>query len=559
MEFHLADTDILMAAAIPAGAYVSMPKLLVMFLLLIPWIVAIPWIFADARKFGPLQPIWTSAALGCGVITLLAWLMVPIYLLGLAIHLVLTWAVCFAYIYWRDQKVPLEGRVLSAEHLKGIVTFQRKPKKVEVLEKVKIYGADGKIVMPPGESATDHQRNIYNTAQSFLYDVIYHRASEADVAPAGKNARVRFVIDGVVNERLPMEIPASQDLIQFIKGPAGMDTQDVRKPQKGSISIDIGGVGNATDMMITTAGTTHGQKMRIKIVQEIVRTDLEQLGISKDVLEQLRNMNASDNGLIIVSAPPGNGLTSTLYSLLREHDAFIKQIMTIENKKTIDLENVTQKTYDSRQEVSGELTAALRLDPAVIMIDQCPDRATAELITDAAKSKCILLGIRAQRAFQALAKWIKVRGDNEAATENLLGVLCQVLVRKLCPNCRQSYRPDPKMLSKANIPADKGEKFFRPPTRPITDEKGNEITCMTCQGTGYFGRTGVFELLKINDDIRNLIIENASLENIKSACRRHKMLYLQEQALKKVIQGETGIKEVIRVTQSPQSSGGKKS
>ncbi len=554
MEYQLVNTGILAAAALPAGGYISLFKLVFMLLVLTPWIFILPWVFDDARKFGRLQPIWTAAVMAAGILSFIIWLLVPIYLIGLGVHLILTWATCISYVYYRDQKVQPEGRVLTSEHLKGILTFQRSAKKIDVLEKVKIYGDDGK---PKGESAGNQQRRIYNMAQDFLYDVIYHRASEVDITPAGNNARVRFVIDGVVNERPPMELPDSQALIQFLKASAGMDPNEIRKPQKGSISIDLGGVGNATDMMITTDGTTQGQKMRLKVVQEIARTKLDELGITDDVMGKLRQMIASDNGLIIVSAPAGNGLTSTLYSLLREHDAYVKQIMAFESKNIIDLENVTQRTYSSDNDLESELQAGLRLDPDVVMVDKCPDKRTAELITQAAQSKNVLLGIRASSAFQALAKWVKVRGDAAGATENLLGVLCQVLVRKLCPNCREAYHPDPKMLAKANIPADQARQFYRPPTKPLTDEKGNEITCMTCQGTGYFGRTGVFELLKINDEIRQLIIENASLDKIKTTCRKQKMLYLQEQALKKVISGETSVREVIRVTQPEKRPGDK--
>jgi type II secretory ATPase GspE/PulE/Tfp pilus assembly ATPase PilB-like protein len=132
-------------------------------------------------------------------------------------------------------------------------------------------------------------------------------------------------------------------------------------------------------------------------------------------------------------------------------------------------------------------------------------------------------------------------------------VLCQILVRKLCPTCREEYRPDPQILAKANIPADKVESFYRTPTKPRLDEKGNPITCQTCQNTGYYGRIGVFELLQVTDEIRQMIAGGAALAAIKSAARKNKMLYLQEQALAKVIAGVTSIQEVIRVSQEAQA------
>ena len=124
-----------------------------------------------------------------------------------------------------------------------------------------------------------------------------------------------------------------------------------------------------------------------------------------------------------------------------------------------------------------------------------------------------------------------------------------MLLRKLCTNCREAYRPDPQLLAKANLPADRIDKFHRPPTQPLTDEKGNPIVCPACQGMGYYGRTAVFELLEVTEELQELVTANASASQIKAACRKRNMLYLQEQGLRKVIAGVTSIREVIRVSQ----------
>ena len=144
---------------------------------------------------------------------------------------------------------------------------------------------------------------------------------------------------------------------------------------------------------------------------------------------------------------------------------------------------------------------------------------------------------------------MKLVGSTKEATEGLRGILCQILLRKLCTTCREAYRPDPKFLAKANLPAQKIEAFYRPPSQPLTDEKGRPYICPTCHGNGYFGRTGVFELMEITDEVRQLLRAKAPASQIQSACRKNKMLYLQEQALRKVIEGVTSIQEVIRVTQ----------
>jgi type II secretory ATPase GspE/PulE/Tfp pilus assembly ATPase PilB-like protein len=157
--------------------------------------------------------------------------------------------------------------------------------------------------------------------------------------------------------------------------------------------------------------------------------------------------------------------------------------------------------------------------------------------------------MQATDTFAALARWVRLCGNASTAAGPLRGILCQVLLRKLCPNCREAYPPNPEMLAKANLAASRVQKLYRPPTKPLMDEKENPITCPTCQGSGYLDRTAVFELLEVTEEIRQMIVGGGSLAQIKAACRKSRMLYLQEQALRRAIEGTTSIQEIIRVWQ----------
>ena len=306
--------------------------------------------------------------------------------------------------------------------------------------------------------------------------------------------------------------------------------------------------------MLTTAGSTGGQRMQFRIVGEAVRTDLNELGLNPDTLEQLAAANGQRAGLIIVSGRPKNGVTSTLYSLLRKQDAFTMQLMTVEASPLVDLENVTQNPYESNDDLPKVLAATARRDPDVIMVDQCPDAVTADLIQRISATKLVLLGMRAKDSFVALAKWAKVSGDATKAVTPLLGISCQLLIRRLCLECRHPYTPDPQLLAKVNLSGQSIDKFFRRAPKGRTDEKGKPLFCNACQETGFLGRTGVFEFLQMTDEIKGLVIDGADVRNIKAACRKNRMLNLQEQALRKVIAGVTSINEVIRVTQEGKKS-----
>jgi len=546
-------SDIL-GTVLAVGGYVSPVKLAAMVVLAIPWLYAAPWVAKDARRVRAPEALWNGAVLGAGALGMLLWLVVPVYAVGLLLYVVLSGATLSAYIVYRNGRVKESHRIFTGEWFQRL-TSRRKAETIVVEQLVKIYDSHNKIVLsPPPGKADPGLIETYNLAQNLLHDMVWRRASRVDIAPAGQQAAVRYEIDGVVIPQASMNLADSEALINFLKAPAGMDAQERRRPQEGHVSVDITEGGHATDIVLTTAGTTGGQRMQFQLVKEAIRTNLEELGMTDDVLRRVGELNLAGNGFLIVSGPPRSGVTSTLYSLLKQHDAFIRQLVTLEKQPVVDLENITQHTYADDASLAATLAAALRRDPDVVMIDQCPDAKTAQLICDAAGRKSLLLGMHATDAFQALAKWVKVSGDPVAATKNLRGVLCQALLRKLCPTCREAYRPDPQLLAKANLGGQQIDSFYRPPTKPLVDEKGNPVTCPSCQGSGYVARTAAFELLEITDELRQMVAQNASLSQIKAACRKNRMLYLQEEALRKVIDGVTSIQEVIRVTQHAKKS-----
>ena len=539
----------------PLGGYMSLEKIIIMLVLLVPWMFLAPWAQRDARDIKLQTQAVGAMMFAGGAIGMLIWILTPLFYIGLAIYVVLVASTTLGYVFYRNTKVALQYRLLSRDHFRSAFTKDA-TLKVKTETRLKIYDASGRLAGIPDEGATIEEKTAYNAAQALLYDLLYYRASEADLAPAGEESKLRLLVDGAIVSRPTLNIEDSELVVQYIKGLAGLDMTERRKPQQGRISVDM--VNQPVDMLIITAGTTHGQRMQFRIIQESIHTKIDELGMPDDILAKIQAANQIGPGLILVSARPKNGLTSTLYSLLKCHDSFTLQLSTLESSVTFELDNVSQDAYQGDPEAERkQLVSTLRHDPHVVMIDQCPDANVAAEIVKAAAERLIIAGVTASDTFTALAKWIQRAGDAAAAMTSLKIVLSQVLVRKLCPECREGYRPDPSLLAKANISADAADEFFRPPTKPRLDDKGkplvdadgNPIPCETCRGAGYFGRVGVFELLEVTDQLRQLVAEGASLSKIKAACRKDQMLYLQEQALQKVITGITSVQEVIRVTQ----------
>ncbi|HHH76358.1 MAG TPA: hypothetical protein ENL03_04970 [Phycisphaerae bacterium] len=511
-------------------------------------LIAAPWVHHDAKRVHANQPLWSAIAV-CGILAAVClWLVVGQFIVGMGLYIVLVGAVFGGYVAHRNSKVDEPYRVLTPRHISTLMSNRKsRSEQAEVLSRCLLYTADSSLVKAPSDDSDPTEIAAYNLAQELFFDLLWRRASQAEIVPKGQRASVRYVIDGVASRREPMEIANSQLLVDFLKKIANMDIAEHRRPQKGLISVEIT-AGESVEVMLSTAGSTEGQRLGIKIVQETIQTDLDKLGMSDAALDRLHHLT-DKGGVLIVSGRSGSGVTSTLYSLLRTQDAYIKQLETLEAKAAIDLENVTQSEYGRKEKLTAAMTASLRHEPDVLMVDNCLDSEQAELIVNAGQKITVYLGMAASDSFTALAKWVKLCGNTPDAIERLNAVLCQILIRKLCPNCREPYRPDPALLAKANLAGDKIDRFYRTPTKPLTDEKGNEIICHLCQGSGYLGRTSVFELLELTDETRNLIRSGASLVQIKTAFRKNKMLYLQEQALRKVIRGTTSIQEVLRVTQ----------
>ncbi|HUS91327.1 MAG TPA: ATPase, T2SS/T4P/T4SS family [Phycisphaerae bacterium] len=530
------------------GGYSALVKFLVFLVFLAPWWYFATWVNRDATRLFGSATTWSGVVLGAGALGVLVWLVMPFFVVGLLFYAIVTGGAIGAYIVHRNGKVEPGKRVLTREHLGGAMK-RRGRLDVQISTQVVLYDRDEVVVPPPDLSAENEQLiGTYNLVQDLLHDMVWRRASEAAITPSGNVARCLYVIDGVASERPSMSPGDSERIAQFLKDIAGMDLEDVRRPQKGKLSVDLDGA--RADVELSTAGTTGGQRMMFRFIQESVRTQLELLGLPEDILEEVRKLRDVDNGLFLVSGRRGAGVTSTLYAILRQRDAFMYNLFTLETAPAVDLENITQVSYGEEAKLTGALTMILNEGHAdVLMIDQCSNADAAKMIAKVAAKMPVLLGIQAGDSFSALARWVQLCGDPGLAVRILRGISCQMLVRRLCTECREAYRPDPARLAKLNLAGEKIDVFYRPGKPTVQKPKGPVEVCPACQGSGYRGRTAVFELLKLTNDIRKLIIDGATVAQIRAACRKNKMLYLQEQTLRKVIDGTTSIEEVVRVTQ----------
>ncbi len=546
----------LLAIMPPLGGYASPVKLVMMLLVVGLWLGICGWVDRDAAHVKTERYQWLGVIYGAGVLGFIFGVLLPwsggLFVVGWLILTAMVAGATLFYVKHRNTLVPVETRVTAGSMARRAAGwFSGKQVKAQIEEKIRITNARGNQVTVPKDN---EEQRAYAAAQDLLLDAVTRRATDVDIVPSGERIRMAYRIDGVVTEREPVDRETGDGALTFLKQIAGLDVDERRRPQMGTIEASRGMIGSALEDLVSieirTSGSTAGERMILRILAEEANFRLPDLGLTPQQLAQLEAAAGGKDGLIIVSGPRSSGLTSTLYAFLRGCDAFTQNIHTLELDPSMDLENITQNVFDGQQEgvtFARRLQTILRRDPDILMVADCPDKDTARLLAAASgQRQRVYLGMSAKNSLEALKRYMTFVGDHELAAKPLRAVLCQRLVRILCENCREDYKPDPDMLRKANLPADRIEAFYKA-AGTIPDKDGNPVTCPMCQGSGYIGRTGVFELMVFSEEMRQAL-SRGDLAKVKAIARKSKppMLYLQEEGLRKVMAGTTSMKEFLR-------------
>ncbi|MHC4207392.1 MAG: GspE/PulE family protein [Planctomycetota bacterium] len=535
----------LLSAFVEFGGYISIIKLIGYIILFLGWLPLVGWIHNDAKTVETNDNLWTGIILGAGAAGAIIWLLIPIFIVGMLFYLIAVGAISLAYVKHRNARVLDFDKVLTIDHIKSL--FVSKEKKLEALKSFTFVTANKNEIPVPEPRTPDFFG--YKTAYEILNDAIWRRASSIVFSPTAQDYQVAYNVDGTSLKQPSIARDQMQYFIRFVKEIANLDTKEKRKPQKGKFKIrqkedDI-------PWEVTTAGSTAGEQVRLKLITQEGMARITEIGLMPEQEAMLNQFREVKQGVFIISGPRKNGITTTLYALLRNHDAFINSINTLERQPSAQMPNITQNIFNltdtGTTTFAKKLQSVVRMGPDIIGISDCEDAETAQIACAAARDgKLVYITIKADSAIQALGKWLKYVGNKSVAADTLLGLSNQRLIRLLCDECKQAYAPDKELFKKFNITSEKTKVLHR--TGKVQyDKHGKPSTCEHCQGTGYFGRTAVYEIITLNDDLRKVIKKSKSLPEIGTQFRRAKMLYLQEQALRKVITGKVAINEMIRV------------
>ncbi|WP_437283157.1 GspE/PulE family protein [Sorangium sp. So ce375] len=364
-------------------------------------------------------------------------------------------------------------------------------------------------------------------------------ASDIHVEPKRDGIRVRYRVDGVMvaQGQIPIEIAPS--LTSRVKVLARMDMTERRLPQDGQFSLELHGH-PLIHLRASTFPAIHGETLVLRVLLSHQLIALDKLGLSEGDLPRLERLADRPSGLIVVCGPTGSGKTSTLYSLIKVMKTSELSIVTLEDPIEVEFADITQGQTNPRQgfTFATGLRAILRQDPDVIMVGEMRDPETAQIALQASLTGHLVLStLHTSDAVDTVARLVDLGAESWIVANALLAVIAQRLVRRLCEECAETYELDAAVTGEED---------------KVLIEKGAELKrgvgCQTCHMTGYRGRMGLFEMLELDDDLRDLVKARAGKRAYRDAARRVGLVPLREAGLAKVKEGVTSLDEVLRVT-----------
>ena len=365
-------------------------------------------------------------------------------------------------------------------------------------------------------------------------------ASDIHFEPFEHEFRIRLKADGVLQEMVPPPKHLAFAITTRIKVMANLDIAERRLPQDGRIELNVGG--HPVDLRVSVLPTLFGESVVMRVLDRgVVSLNLDKLGMDKDILRKFREVMVRPNGIVLVTGPTGSGKTTTLYSALSEMNDVEDKLITTEDPIEYDIDGIVQVPIDAEMgnTFAAILRAILRQDPDRILVGEIRDVETAEIAVQASLTGHMVFStLHTNDAPSTITRLRDMGVPPFLITATVEAIMAQRLVRRICANCREEVIPGPDVIADLELTSDDvvGKKFYR--------GKG----CDKCNRTGYKGRLGLYEFMVMNDALREMIMRNASTEDLRELARKNGMVTLRDSGMQGIFEGLTTAEEVIRET-----------
>ena len=417
---------------------------------------------------------------------------------------------------------------------------------VQVEEIIKDMAEDEvQIVQTAAADVTDlekagNESPIIRFVNFLIADAIKQGASDIHIEPKEKSLKIRYRIDGILFESMNPPHNMQSAIVSRLKIMANLDIAERRLPQDGRIRATVHG--RQVDLRVSTLPCAYGEKVVIRILDNrSINVPLEQLGFSEDALTIWQHQIDQPHGILLVTGPTGSGKTTTLYSSLRCMDGNKLNISTVEDPIEYNLPQANQVQVHEKigMSFSAALRSLLRQDPDVIMLGEIRDAETARIAVQASLTGHLVLStLHTNDAPSSITRLINIGVEPYLISAAVHAIVAQRLVRKICAQCREEYTPSDEMAEFLTLQGFASQKIFK--------GKG----CDRCRKTGYAGRLGIYEMLVMDDSLRDLVTRNPDVTLLRKLCRERGLVTLRDDGFQKVLKGLTTVDEILRVTES---------
>jgi len=410
----------------------------------------------------------------------------------------------------------------------------------ELSDGVDIGNLEQLVQMKSDSEIESSDRHIVNAVEFLLQHAFENRASDIHIEPRRETSQIRFRIDGVLHPIQTMPRVVHRAVVSRLKTMARLDIAEKRRPQDGRIKTSRNG--REVELRVSTLPTAFDEKMVLRVFDpDVLMQDLGELGFFSDELAHFHDFISRPHGIVLVTGPTGSGKTTTLYSALNVIADSQINITTIEDPIEMVSERINQTAVQPKVGVTfaAALRHILRQDPDVIMVGEIRDGETAQYATQAALTGHLVFStLHTNDAASSIGRLVDLGVERFLISSTLVGAMAQRLVRKICPHCAvdRYLTKDEVATLRLSIPEGKKVK--------VREGEG----CSECRGTGYIGRSGIFEIMPVDDAIKELVIQGADAPEVKRSAVSHGMRTLRQSALRKLAEGVTTFEEVVRVT-----------
>ena len=539
------------------GFYFSIWKLGLYLALFWLWVKTTDWVNQDGFRVGVNYAIWNPIVVFSFPAAMLLFFLIPWFWVGYVLMVLAYVGPLTAYIVHRNSKLEYHQKVMTAPHLRHMMA--------DILGKVGVKVAAEKqsaadkgppVNFTPMGGANDaaNQANLiiarqspgFVTAKEVTADVIDHRGDAVMLEYTAAGAGVKYQIDGVWHDMPPRDRLQADPLLAVLKKLAARNEAERRAKQEGKFGAEYRGI--KYDARIVSQGTESGERVLVSLDdKKFAFKSFSEMGMRDKLVEQVKELIGQPKGFVLFSALPGNGLSTLFNVALRESDRYMRDYAEIQDaqKPEREIENVHVHKYDSAKGESPMklLPEIIRTYPNCLAVRDLFNAETVKtLIQQVPEERLVLGSVKAKEAVEALLRVLVLKVSAKEFAPVVSGVVNMRLARKLCDECKQAYAPPAEIVKQLGA---KIEALYRPP-QPIPGEKPKP-PCEKCAGIGYYGRTGIFEVLVVNDAVRQTLITNPKLDALRLAARKAGMRTLQEEGILLAAKGVTSLPELMRV------------